>query len=59
MPWAVAGGALAAIGNGLVGNFSPTTSTGAWIGYQIVLGVGRGAGIQVVRFSQFLLKPKL
>lgn len=30
---------------------APDTSAGKWIGYQIILGVGRGLGMQMVRFS--------
>ena len=37
-----------AIGNGLVSTFAPTTSVKKWIGYQIVMGVGRGVVLQLV-----------
>ncbi|KAE8552422.1 hypothetical protein EYB25_006316 [Talaromyces marneffei] len=47
LPLSVLGTSLAAIGNGLVSTFSTTTSTGMWIGYQIILGVGRGIGLQM------------
>lgn len=40
------------ISNGLISTFSPITSLGKWIGYQIFLGVGRGIGMQMVRSSQ-------
>jgi len=40
---------LISVGNGLISTFSPGTSTGKWIGYQILLGVGRGLGLQMVR----------
>jgi len=29
--------------------FSPTTSTAQWVGYQILIGAGRGMVFQVVR----------
>ncbi|KAF2276866.1 efflux pump protein [Westerdykella ornata] len=47
LPWSLFSGVLTAIGNGLVSTFSPTTSTATWIGYQILLGAGRGAGMQI------------
>lgn len=48
LPWAVFSGVLVTIGCGLVSTFSPTTSTARWIGYLIVLGAGRGSGMQMV-----------
>lgn len=49
LPFALFSGIVTAIGNGLVSTFDAQTSTATWIGYQIVLGVGRGAGMQMVR----------
>lgn len=49
LPFAAAGSAISAVGNGLVTMFAPSTPTGKWIGYQIVLGSGRGIGMQMVR----------
>lgn len=49
LPFAAAGSAISAVGNGIVTLFSPTTPTAKWIGYQIVLGSGRGIGMQMVR----------
>ncbi|KAF2811345.1 efflux pump protein [Mytilinidion resinicola] len=46
LPFAAVGSAISAVGNGLVSMFSPSTKTGMWIGYQIVLGGGRGIGMQ-------------
>ncbi|KAL2869698.1 major facilitator superfamily domain-containing protein [Aspergillus lucknowensis] len=46
MPWALVGGALSAVGSGLLGTLSPTTVTAAWAGYQIILGLGRGMATQ-------------
>jgi len=36
-----------AVGYGLLSTFTPSTSTGMWIGYQILFGVGRGCGLQM------------
>ncbi|KAJ5586969.1 uncharacterized protein N7459_002734 [Penicillium hispanicum] len=46
LPWAVGCGILTSIANGLISTFTPDTPPGKWIGYQILLGVGRGAGFQ-------------
>lgn len=51
LPWAAAGAALTAIGNGVSSLLSPTTSTGQWVGYQILIGAGRGCIMQSVRSS--------
>jgi hypothetical protein len=48
LPWAFGSSVIMAIGNGLVSTFKATTTTGQWIGFQIVMGVGRGAGLQMV-----------
>ncbi|KAI1852376.1 hypothetical protein JX266_002554 [Neoarthrinium moseri] len=47
LPFAVASGAVSAIGNGLLSTYSPTTETPKWIGYQILTGAGRGLGMQL------------
>ncbi|KAL2816420.1 major facilitator superfamily domain-containing protein [Aspergillus cavernicola] len=47
LPWAIGGSSLAAIGSGLLGTLSPTTSTAAWAGYQVLVGFGRGAATQI------------
>lgn len=58
LPFSVVGSALQAIGYGLQSTFGPHTSTGKWIGYQIIGGVGRGLGIQVPFLSiQHNLSP--
>ena len=36
------------IGSGLIATFDAGTSTGKWIGYQILYGAGRGLGLQMV-----------
>jgi hypothetical protein len=50
LPFGVASGMLAAVGNGLFATFTQSTTTGEWIGYQIVGGFGRGFGMQIVSF---------
>ena len=47
LPWSVAGAVLAAVGYGLLSTLGPHTSTGKWIGYQILFGAGRGCGLQM------------
>ncbi|KAK3301903.1 major facilitator superfamily domain-containing protein [Chaetomium strumarium] len=47
VPYALASAAIAAVGTGLFSLFSPTTSTGMWVGIQILAGVGRGIGLQM------------
>ncbi|TVY83625.1 Efflux pump mlcE [Lachnellula suecica] len=47
LPWAVVSGALSAIGCGLLSILKPDSSTGTWIGLQIIGGVGRGLGLQM------------
>ena len=49
LPWAVASGLLISIANGLISTLTPTSSTGKWVGYQIIAGAGRGCGMQMVR----------
>ncbi|KAJ5625559.1 hypothetical protein N7510_001868 [Penicillium lagena] len=46
LPWAVFSGVATAIGNGLLSTFKPETPTAKWVGYQILLGAGRGSGFQ-------------
>lgn len=40
---------LASVGSGLTSTFTTDTSTGTWIGYQIIAGAGRGFALQIVR----------
>ena len=47
LPFAVASAALSMVGLGLATTFTPITATGAWIGYQIIMGAGRGMGLQI------------
>lgn len=46
--WAMAGGSLAAVGNGLLTTLSTNTSIAKWVGFQLVIGASRGFGIQMV-----------
>ncbi|KAJ6111411.1 major facilitator superfamily domain-containing protein [Penicillium sp. IBT 18751x] len=46
-PFLIGSAAIAAIGTGLITMFDVDISTGRWIGYQIVVGAGVGAGFQV------------
>ncbi|KAK4192337.1 putative efflux system protein [Podospora australis] len=45
-PFMIVCSILATIGYGLLTTFEPDTSTGVWIGYQIIIGVGVGIGFQ-------------
>ena len=36
-------------GSGLYSILKPESSTGKWIGFQIIAGIGSGAGLQLVR----------
>ncbi|KAL6713714.1 hypothetical protein ACLMJK_008206 [Lecanora helva] len=38
---------LLSVGSGLMATFNAETSTGKWIGYQILYGAGRGLGLQM------------
>ncbi|KAL2814870.1 major facilitator superfamily domain-containing protein [Aspergillus cavernicola] len=42
LPFSLAGGAISAIGYGLLSTLSPTTPVANWIGYQILYGVASG-----------------
>lgn len=47
LPFGIMSGALMTLGSGLSSTFKPETSVGIWIGYQIIMGVGRGMGFQI------------
>ena len=49
--YAVGGATVSSVGMGLLSLLSPTSTTGQWIGYQILAGAGRGSSMQMV--SQF------
>lgn len=46
MPFAIASATIVAVASGIISTWTPTTTTGIWIGYQILLGAGRGMGFQ-------------
>lgn len=46
-PFVLTGAALNTIGCGLLSLLTPNTSTGQWIGFQVVMGAGRGLGAAV------------
>lgn len=58
LPWAILSAVLSSVGAGLISTWTVGTSTGAWIGYQIILGIGRGAGMQMVRPLHFFPRNK-
>ncbi|KAF4952325.1 hypothetical protein FSARC_12668 [Fusarium sarcochroum] len=47
LPFATASAVLSSIGFGLLSTMNPHTSTAKWAGYQIVMGFGRGLGLQM------------
>ncbi|KAL0944844.1 MFS multidrug transporter [Colletotrichum truncatum] len=47
LPWVFFGAVFAAVGSGLISTWTPFTAASAWIGYQIILGVGRGSSLQM------------
>ncbi|KAI0539700.1 hypothetical protein GGR58DRAFT_499933 [Xylaria digitata] len=47
LPWSIASGILGTVATGLISTFGVDTSTGQWIGYQILFGVGCRIGIQM------------
>lgn len=57
-PWAIFGSVVSAIGSGLITTFTPTTGTGEWIGYQILVGTGRASVFQMVSGAKGVQCPK-
>ncbi|KIW70229.1 hypothetical protein PV04_02520 [Phialophora macrospora] len=58
-PWALLGCILTSVGSGLMTTFTVASGAGAWIGYQILAGAGRGTVVQMpVTAIQNLLPPK-
>lgn len=45
-PFMIAATVLVSIGAGLLSTFEPSTSRAAWIGYQVIFGLGIGLGLQ-------------
>jgi MFS family permease len=54
LPFAIAGTVLVTIGTGLISTLTSTSTTGAWVGYQIISGIGRGSTVQMVNSLLFL-----
>lgn len=48
LPFSIGSGGLLSLGNGLLSLLSSSTPTRTWIGYQILIGAGRGLGTQAV-----------
>ncbi|QDS74138.1 hypothetical protein FKW77_001124 [Venturia effusa] len=46
-PWAIGSGVVVSIGAGLMSTLKPESPNAKWIGYQILVGLGRGCGIQM------------
>lgn len=51
-PWAIFSGIATAAGNGIMSLLEPDTPAAKWIGNQILVGAGRGAGLQIVCFPR-------
>lgn len=47
-PFAIFSATLVAVGSGLYSLFQPGTSTAEWAGFQVITGLGRGFGLQMV-----------
>ncbi|KAK0114583.1 hypothetical protein ONS95_014070 [Cadophora gregata] len=56
LPEVIGGNCLIIAGAALMSTMQPDTSVGRWIGYQILLGTGRGFVMQLVRI--FLFNPR-
>lgn len=52
LPFMLLCGVLNAIACGLLSLLGPTTPVGQWVGFQILLGAGRGLGVSIVSSSQ-------
>jgi hypothetical protein len=51
LPWMIVSAMLAAVGNGLLATLNLHTPTVEWVWYQIIMGLGRGCGMQMVRVT--------
>ncbi|KAI1336222.1 major facilitator superfamily domain-containing protein [Xylariaceae sp. FL0016] len=59
IPMALFGTILNTIGSGLFSTFQPGTTTGQWVGYSIISGVGRGSSLQMPMIAvQAAASPK-
>ncbi|OLN88004.1 putative HC-toxin efflux carrier TOXA 1 [Colletotrichum chlorophyti] len=58
-PFMIIGTVLASTGAGMLYNFYPTIEEAKWIGYQVLFGLGAGAGVQQsIVGVQLALKPE-
>lgn len=57
MPYVYANVILTSIGTGLITTFTPDTSTGKWIGYQIIFGFGCGLAFQIPQIAAQAVLP--
>ncbi|OAL47089.1 major facilitator superfamily transporter [Pyrenochaeta sp. DS3sAY3a] len=57
-PFMILGSCLMAIGTGLLTTWSVRTSTGMWIGYQIIIGLGVGSTMQHPNIAVQTVLPK-
>lgn len=48
LPWMIVSGVLAGIGNGLLSMIGMRTPAVEWVWWQIIMGLGRGSGMQMV-----------
>lgn len=51
IPIAIFSLVLSSIGTGLMSTLQADSAVGRWVGFQILAGVGSGAGLQLVSFS--------
>lgn len=54
IPFAIFGTVLLSAGSGLYSTLQPSSSTGKWVGFQIIAGAGSGSCLQMVRGSRDL-----
>ncbi|RAH63991.1 putative efflux pump antibiotic resistance protein [Aspergillus aculeatinus CBS 121060] len=58
LPFSIGSGGLLSLGNGLLSLLSLSTPTRTWIGYQILIGAGRGLGTQAPLLAVQNILPK-
>jgi hypothetical protein len=54
LSWSVASAVIVATASGLIATFTPHSATVKWVMYQLLAGIGRGCGLQMVS-SVFLI----
>jgi fucose permease len=57
-PFMIMGSSLMAVGTGLLTTWNMNTSTGMWIGYQVILGLGVGCTMQHPNLAVQIVLPK-